>query len=87
MLEDAKVPIRLKLSALWAALMFCYVYGDYFGLYRPGQLQGMLRGEFAENFSLAIASATGVSSGSAHRIGKLLSRLSVLRIFGFRAAR
>jgi Family of unknown function (DUF6326) len=45
MLEDVKVPIRLKLSALWAALMFCYVYGDYFGLYHPGQLQGMLHGE------------------------------------------
>ncbi|MDP9013519.1 MAG: DUF6326 family protein [Pseudomonadota bacterium] len=45
MLEDVKVPIRLKLSALWAALMFCYVYGDYFGLYHPGQLQGMLHGD------------------------------------------
>ena len=45
MLEDVKVPIRLKLSALWAALMFCYVYGDYFGLYHPGQLQSMLRGD------------------------------------------
>ena len=45
MLEDVKVPIQLKLSALWSALMFCYVYGDYFGLYPPGQLQGMLRGD------------------------------------------
>jgi hypothetical protein len=45
MLEDVKVPIRLKLSALWAALMFCYVYGDYFGLYHPGQLQRMLHGD------------------------------------------
>jgi hypothetical protein len=24
--------------------MFCYVYGDYFGLYQPGQLRGMLQG-------------------------------------------
>src|ERR1700719_875252 len=24
--------------------MFCYVYGDYFGLYPPGQLKGMLEG-------------------------------------------
>ena len=45
MLEDVKVPVRLKLSALWAALMFCYVYGDYFGLYQPGQLRGMLQGD------------------------------------------
>lgn len=43
-LEDAPVPVRLRLSALWASVMFCYIYGDYFGLYRPGTLQGMLDG-------------------------------------------
>ncbi len=43
-LEDLKVHVRLKLSALWAALMFCYIYGDYFGLYVPGKLKGMLAG-------------------------------------------
>ena len=43
-LDDLKVHVKLKLSALWAALMFCYVYGDYFGLYVPGKLQGMLDG-------------------------------------------
>ncbi len=25
--------------------MFCYVYGDYFELYTPGKLQGMLQGQ------------------------------------------
>ena len=44
-LEEAKVHVRFKLSALWAALMFCYIYGDYFGLYVPGKLQGMLAGD------------------------------------------
>lgn len=43
-LEDPKVNVRLKLSALWAATMFCYVYGDFFGLYRPGSLKDMLAG-------------------------------------------
>ena len=43
-LENCRVPTRLKLSALWTSLMFCYVYGDYFGLYVPGKLQGMLEG-------------------------------------------
>ncbi len=28
MLGDIKVHVRLKLSALWAALMFCDIYGD-----------------------------------------------------------
>jgi len=44
-LLDAKVPVRAKLSALWASLMFCYLYGDYFGLYVPGKLSGMINGE------------------------------------------
>src|SRR5690606_668459 len=44
-LDDMKVHVKLKLSALWAALMFCYVYGDYFGLYVPGKLKGMLEGD------------------------------------------
>jgi hypothetical protein len=43
-LEDMKVPARLKLSALWTSVMFCYVYGDYFGLYAPGKLEQMLQG-------------------------------------------
>ncbi len=44
-LEDVKVPVRFKISALWAAVMFCYVYGDYFGLYQPGQVAGILAGK------------------------------------------
>jgi len=43
-LHDIKLHVRLKLSALWASLMFCYVYADYFGLYMPGALQQMLGG-------------------------------------------
>ena len=43
-LDDIKVHVKLKLSSLWAALMFCFVYGDYFGLYVPGKLKGMLEG-------------------------------------------
>lgn len=44
-LDDLKVHVKFKLSALWAALMFCYIYGDYFGLYVPGKLQGILAGD------------------------------------------
>ena len=44
-LEDTKVPVRFKLAALWTSVMFCYVYGDYFQLYKPGKLQDMLNGE------------------------------------------
>lgn len=44
-LEDFKVPVKLKLSALWTAIMFCYIYGDFWGLYRPGNLKGILDGD------------------------------------------
>ncbi|MGN6704488.1 MAG: DUF6326 family protein [Rhodanobacter sp.] len=44
-LSDIRIHVRFKLSALWAALMFCYIYGDYFGLYVPGKLKGMLAGD------------------------------------------
>ncbi len=43
-LEDIKVPVRYKLSFIWASVMFCYIYVDYFELYVPGKLQGMLDG-------------------------------------------
>ena len=45
-LEDPKINVKIKLSALWASVMFCYIYADYFGLYRPGKLQAILNGEF-----------------------------------------
>jgi len=43
-LDDAKVNVKIKLSALWASVMFCYVYGDYFGLYVKGKLAEMMDG-------------------------------------------
>ena len=43
-LVDTPVPIKHKLAALWTSVMFCYIYADYFGLYIPGKLQGMLDG-------------------------------------------
>jgi hypothetical protein len=46
-LDDIKVHVKIKLSALWTSVMFCYIYADYFGLYVPGKLQGMLEGEMA----------------------------------------
>ena len=36
--EDFKINVKLKISALWVAIMFCYVYGDYIQIYVPGIL-------------------------------------------------
>jgi hypothetical protein len=44
-LDDVNVHVKIKISALWASVMFCYIYGDYFGLYKPGTLQDMLSGK------------------------------------------
>ena len=44
-LDDPKINVKIKLSALWASVMFCYIYADYFGLYVPGSLQEMLAGK------------------------------------------
>lgn len=46
-LDPATVNVRVKLALLWAATMFCYVYGDYFELYVPGKLQEMIGGQLA----------------------------------------
>lgn len=41
---DPPIPRRVQLATLWASLTFCYLYGDYFGLYKPGKLERMLAG-------------------------------------------
>ncbi len=41
---DARPTRRTLIAAAWTATMFCYVYGDYFGLYVPGALAAMARG-------------------------------------------
>jgi hypothetical protein len=46
-LDEIKVHVKFKLSALWSSVMFCYIYGDYFQLYQPGQLQAMIAGKMA----------------------------------------
>ena len=42
-LEDIRV--TMKLAALWASLMFFYIYVDYFGLYMPGKIGDILAGK------------------------------------------
>jgi len=44
-LEDVKINVKMKLSALWAAVMFCYVYGDLLALRQPGQIEEIIAGK------------------------------------------
>ncbi|WP_425392500.1 DUF6326 family protein [Ekhidna sp.] len=45
MLDNPKINIKIKLSALWASLVFCFLYGDYFELYTPGKVESLLTGD------------------------------------------
>jgi len=46
-LENVKINIKIKLSALWVAVMFLYIYVDYFALYIPGLIEQLIAGEVA----------------------------------------
>ncbi|MBL7472025.1 DUF6326 family protein [Robertkochia sediminum] len=41
-LTDTPVSTKLKLASLWTALMFLYIYADYFRLMTPGKLEKMM---------------------------------------------
>ena len=45
MLENQKVNIKIKLTALWASATFCYLYGDYFELYTPDKVNSLITGD------------------------------------------
>ena len=44
-MEYIKVGLKLKLAALWTSLMFLIIYLDYFHLYMPGSIEGILAGK------------------------------------------
>lgn len=72
-LEDAKIPLRIKLAGLWASLMSCYIYGDFFGLFAPGRLQDMIAGNFGPLGTTTPGILVGVS---------LMMAVPALMIFG-----
>lgn len=43
-LQDFKINVKLKLSALWISVTFCYIYGDYFELYVPKKVESLING-------------------------------------------
>ena len=45
--DDIRVHVKFRLFALWCSVIFFYIYGDYFELYQPGKLQGMISGKMA----------------------------------------
>ncbi len=45
MLEDVEVNVKIKLAALWVAVMFCYAYADILAHMRSDIVEGILAGE------------------------------------------
>jgi len=43
-LEDVKINVKTKLSALWIAMMLLYIYADILSLFRPGQIEEIMDG-------------------------------------------
>ena len=67
LIEDAKVGVRLKISALWVTLMFLYAYGDIFGFFKPGRIEEIASGkisgiDISEAFLFAVSVYVAVAS-------------------------
>ena len=46
-LQDSRVDVKVKLAALWAAVLFLYAYGDIFGFFRTGVLKDVMTGKIS----------------------------------------
>ncbi|GAA0581139.1 hypothetical protein HPO96_07820 [Kribbella sandramycini] len=51
-LVDQPIPVRVKLAAAWASLMFLYAYVDILNFFTPGVIEEILAGKVFE-FSLS----------------------------------
>ena len=43
-MEELKINVKMKLSALWVALMLVYIYADIFSLFKTGAIEKMMQG-------------------------------------------
>ena len=43
-LTGPPIPMQAKIAAAWTSFMFLYIYVDFFNLYKPGVVDGILNG-------------------------------------------
>jgi hypothetical protein len=66
-LDDVRIGVRLKIAALWIAMLLLFAYGDIFGFFNTGRIEEVIGGEisgmkitqgflFAASVYIAIAS-------------------------------
>ena len=59
--EDVKIDVKTKLSALWIAVTFLYVYADITTFFRKEIIEGILAGEVAGiQITQALLFGTGI---------------------------
>src|SRR3990172_9725678 len=46
-LQDVNIDVKTKLSGLWVALMFFYIYADILGSHKQGYVEALQAGEVA----------------------------------------
>jgi Family of unknown function (DUF6326) len=56
--EDTPINIKIKLSALWTSVTLCYLYGDYFELYVPKKVEGLMNGDNLLDSPMKLFAAT-----------------------------
>lgn len=66
---NPEVNIKIKLAFLWAAVMACYIYGDYFSLYVPHKIDGFINGDNLLNSPLKLFAAAVLMAVPASMIG------------------
>jgi hypothetical protein len=81
-LQDEKLGVRVKISALWVAALFLFAYGDIFGLLKPGQIQDVMGGEvggFAITQGFLLATSIYIAIASAMVFLTLVLKPSISR--------
>ena len=79
--QEPTVSVKHQLAALWTSVMFCYVYGDYFELYAPDKVAGLLRGDTLLDSPLRLFLASALMTVPALMIsGSVLLTASVSRV-------
>ena len=65
--EDVRIGVRLKISALWIAMLFLFAYGDIFGFFKPGRIEEVTSGkisgiEITQGFLFAVSVYVAIAS-------------------------
>ncbi|HEX6580319.1 MAG TPA: DUF6326 family protein [Actinomycetota bacterium] len=65
--EELRIGVRLKISALWIAILFLFAYGDILGFFQEGQIEEVIAGEVSgieitETFLFAVSVYIAIAS-------------------------